>query len=163
MDNKYLILPTDKDIVHFGKGHDDQPPGRGSGRYPWGSGKRPKRKDRKVQKEEQKQKTKEEILKSGRAGAVASIQSDLTNQELREAVERIRLNEELSRYNAQQNVSKWEKAKKWGQRAQDVVNWTSTGIQAWNNFANIYNATIEGDSTKTKLPRVGGGNKKKKD
>ena len=25
-------------IAHSGKGHDDNPPGRGSGRYPWGSG-----------------------------------------------------------------------------------------------------------------------------
>ena len=24
-------------IAHYGKGHDDNPPGRGSGRYPWGS------------------------------------------------------------------------------------------------------------------------------
>lgn len=29
-------------LEHYGKGHDDSPPGRGSGRYPWGSGKRPK-------------------------------------------------------------------------------------------------------------------------
>lgn len=25
-------------IAHYGKGHDDNPPGRGSGRYPYGSG-----------------------------------------------------------------------------------------------------------------------------
>ena len=29
-------------LEHYGKGHDDNPPGRGSGRYPWGSGKNPK-------------------------------------------------------------------------------------------------------------------------
>lgn len=28
-------------LMHYGKGHDDNPPGRGSGRYPYGSGKRP--------------------------------------------------------------------------------------------------------------------------
>lgn len=28
-----------EDLLHYGKGHDDNPPGRGSGRYPWGSGK----------------------------------------------------------------------------------------------------------------------------
>lgn len=28
------------DLFHVGKGHDDNPPGRGSGRYPWGSGKK---------------------------------------------------------------------------------------------------------------------------
>jgi hypothetical protein len=35
---KYVIAPTGADIMHFGKGHDDNPPGRGSGRYAWGSG-----------------------------------------------------------------------------------------------------------------------------
>jgi hypothetical protein len=33
----YIIAPT-RDLVHYGKGHDDNPPGRGSGRYAWGSG-----------------------------------------------------------------------------------------------------------------------------
>lgn len=28
-------------LVHAGKGHDENPPGRGSGRYPYGSGERP--------------------------------------------------------------------------------------------------------------------------
>lgn len=28
-------------LAHYGKGHDDNPPGRGSGRYPYGSGERP--------------------------------------------------------------------------------------------------------------------------
>jgi hypothetical protein len=26
------------ELMHYGKGHDDNPPGRGSGRYAWGSG-----------------------------------------------------------------------------------------------------------------------------
>ena len=37
----YVIAPTSKDILHYGRGHDDSPPGRGSGRYAWGSGKKP--------------------------------------------------------------------------------------------------------------------------
>ena len=28
-------------LMHYGKGHDSNPPGRGSGRYPKGSGKNP--------------------------------------------------------------------------------------------------------------------------
>jgi hypothetical protein len=39
MYGNYVIAPT-RDLVHFGKGHDDNPPGRGSGRYAWGSGKK---------------------------------------------------------------------------------------------------------------------------
>lgn len=38
----YILAPTNTDILHSGKGHDDNPPGRGSGRYPWGSGKKNK-------------------------------------------------------------------------------------------------------------------------
>ena len=30
-----------KDLIHTGVAHDDQPPGRGSGRYAWGSGENP--------------------------------------------------------------------------------------------------------------------------
>ena len=36
----YALRPTQNDIIHYGKGHDDSPPGRGSGRYAWGSGKK---------------------------------------------------------------------------------------------------------------------------
>lgn len=35
----------DNYLEHYGKGHDDSPPGRGSGRYAWGSGERPHQHD----------------------------------------------------------------------------------------------------------------------
>lgn len=35
------------ELYHIGKGHDDNPPGRGSGRYPYGSGERPYQGDEK--------------------------------------------------------------------------------------------------------------------
>jgi hypothetical protein len=38
MENNYGWNLEDDFIAHYGKGHDDSPPGRGSGRYPWGSG-----------------------------------------------------------------------------------------------------------------------------
>lgn len=42
-DDVYVGMLVSRDsLKHYGKGHDDNPPGRGSGRYPWGSGKRPK-------------------------------------------------------------------------------------------------------------------------
>jgi hypothetical protein len=37
MQTYYIVASND--LLHFGKGHDDNPPGRGSGRYAWGSGK----------------------------------------------------------------------------------------------------------------------------
>lgn len=45
---QYVLQPTQNDILHFGKGHDDNPPGRGSGRYPWGSGKEPGNKRKEI-------------------------------------------------------------------------------------------------------------------
>ena len=38
--NGFDDLELDNYISHYGKGHDDNPPGPGSGRYEWGSGKR---------------------------------------------------------------------------------------------------------------------------
>lgn len=38
---KYIIIPTNSDLLHFGVSAKDGAPGRGSGRYPLGSGKRP--------------------------------------------------------------------------------------------------------------------------
>jgi hypothetical protein len=41
MQTYYIVASND--LLHFGKGHDDNPPGRGSGRYAWGSGDAKKR------------------------------------------------------------------------------------------------------------------------
>lgn len=38
MNNYSWNICCDNFIAHYGKGHDENPPGRGSGRYPWGSG-----------------------------------------------------------------------------------------------------------------------------
>lgn len=41
-DDVYTGMLVSRDsLKHYGKGHDDNPPGRGSGRYPYGSGERP--------------------------------------------------------------------------------------------------------------------------
>lgn len=149
MNTYYILSPTNSDIVHFGKGHDDNPPGRGSGRFPFGSGKRPKQ-----HVEPAKPKDKETVLKSGKAHDVLSMQTEFTNQELRDAVNRMQSIDDLKKYDARQRQSRWDKVNAIMKRAGDVVNWTSTGIRAWNNFAAIYNAAISGDPKKTKLPGI---------
>ena len=171
MDTFYVLAPTNSDVLHFGKGHDDNPPGRGSGRYAFGTGKRPnqhepkakkgffnfgkKSKKEKVKVEiEKPKKDKETILRSGNAHDVLSIQSELTNVELRDAINRMQNIDDLRKYDARQRKSNWDKVDNMMKRAGDVVNWTSTGIRAWNNFAAIYNAAISNDSTKTKLPGI---------
>ncbi len=169
MDTFYVLAPTNSDVLHFGKGHDDNPPGRGSGRYAFGTGKRPNqhepkakkgffnfgKKTKKVKVETEKpKKDKESILRSGNAHDVLSIQSELTNVELKDAINRMQNIDDLRKYDARQRKSNWDKVDNMMKRAGDVVNWTSTGIRAWNNFAGIYNAAISNDSTKTKLPGI---------
>lgn len=155
---EYKLYPTDRDILHFGKGHDDNPPGRGSGRFAFGSGKRPK------QHVIEKPKTKEEIIRSANPKAVLSIQSQLTNEELAEANRRIALNSEINKYVINEGNKKWKKLEDRMDRINKYVNWTGTGIKAWNNFAAIYNAIPSyGKTNKVSLPIIKmGGEKKKK-
>lgn len=162
---EYVLYPTERDILHFGKGHDDNPPGRGSGRFAFGSGKRPKQHiNEKEQKKEPK--TKEEIIRSSKAGDILSIQSELSTNELQDAANRCRLNEELKGYNAKQVRTKWDKMNDRMNKFNDIVRWSKYGAEAWNVFAATYNAAISSDKSKKPLPKItlnSGGDGKKKD
>jgi hypothetical protein len=112
----YIIAPTGADIMHFGKGHDDNPPGRGSGRYPWGSGKDPKASARRkrvadelftanvkggkdkpnISRAEQSLRESKKITDSvsnivKRYGYTNEDLSNMTNQELQSAITRMNL------------------------------------------------------------------------
>ena len=164
MNTFYVLKPTEGDILHFGKGHDDNPPGRGSGRFAFGTGKRPHQ----HVAEPSKPKTKEEILRSGSAKEVLSIHTELTNQELADAVRRLESLNSLGRVSAAQNRSKWDKLNDYRKYADDIVAWSSTGIKAWNNFAAIYNSAAKDKEGFTPLPGISmpnmnsGGDKNKK-
>ena len=160
MENNYMISSTERDIVHFGKGHDDNPPGRGSGRFAFGSGKRPgQHLSRKEKKAIKKLKTKDEILKGVSASDALRIQGDLSVDELNNMVRRIELNQKLMSYANAGKTDEWEKVKKIMDKTADVVNWTSTGIKAWNNVVSVYNSLS--DETTKKLPpiKIGGSSK----
>ncbi len=153
MNNYYIVNPTNNDILHFGKGHDDRPPGRGSGRFAWGSGKRPKQaleKNKKPKTEEEK----ENIIRSNRAKDIRSIQSELSTRQLEDAKKRLDLNASISEYAAREEDANWNKINRAMKRVNDVVNWTSTGIKAWNNFAAVYNSSVAGTNGKSKLPGI---------
>lgn len=89
---EYIIKPSRiRDIVHSGKGHDDNPPGRGSGRYAWGSGKKGQKKkikmdqllDRSIKKGKDKSPVSaaEEITKGARntVGDVSNVARDIAD------------------------------------------------------------------------------------
>ena len=157
---KYFLAPTNADILHFGKGHDDpNKPGRGSGRFAWGSGKRPKQS---LQKNAPKtEEEKQQIIRSGSARDILAIQSELTTDQLRDAKNRMDLRADLSKYSQAELDASWNRAKRHMDRVKTIVNFTSTGITAWDNFADIYNAANSDKKGFTKLPRVRGGNENK--
>lgn len=86
---RYILEPTYQDLLHYGKGHDDSPPGRGSGRFPWGSGKKGKKPV--TPKNYNKKKTK------AQSEATASNIDELSNEELKKRNERMRLEQEYAR------------------------------------------------------------------
>lgn len=85
---KYIGVSYGAALIHYGKGHNDNPPGRGSGRYPWGGGKTQTKK---------KLRTKDEILKKPTPEDLMEIRDELTDNELRNALNRIKMDKELSK------------------------------------------------------------------
>lgn len=117
-------------------------------------------KERKLQLERDKDK----ILKSGSASEILTkYQGELTNKELSEVAERIRLENQLKSYSSQEIKSGLDKLK----TVQSYTNVGSAlakdGIEIWNSFVSVYNATQDGKGKP--LPFIGrsdgGGNKKK--
>ena len=150
MNTYYILSPTNSDIVHFGKGHDDNPPGRGSGRFPFGTGKRPRQ-----HVEENKPKDKEAILKSADPHAILSIQDELTNKELNAAINRIQAINTLKAYDKAGISNGWKTINNVNQGINDVYRWGNTGKRTWNIFATAFNAVygIKHPYAK-KLPRI---------
>lgn len=103
---------------------------------------------------------KEQVLRSGTASEVMKYQGQLTNKELNEAAERIRLEKQLSGYSSQEVKSALDKLKK----VQAYTNVGSAlakdGIELWNSFASVYNATSSGKKDPLTLIGSGGGKKK---
>lgn len=169
-----LQCQDDNDLKHFGKGHDDSPPGRGSGRYAWGSGEQPKqkkglsgyiakRKQKKAQAEAQAiaqkrveamnkakelEENKTKTLMSGSATQVLQYQGQLTNQELSYVVQRLNFEEQLKSKSAAEMSSKMDQLNKTLGKLADTTtksaNFVKAGTDLYNGIAKIYNSTEEG-------------------
>lgn len=123
--------------------------------------------ERRKQAEEEKLKKKREadkqrVLREGSPSEVARYHGELTNRELADVAERLRLEKQINSYASDEVRSNLSKLKK----VQSYTNVGSAlakdGIEIWNSFAGIYNATAEG--RKSPLPfvtRGGGGGKDK--
>lgn len=158
---------------------------RRSGRYPWGSGKRPfqsgggLRKTKKKQfavdkKAEALQKAREtrernrahetekqQALREGTAADVLKFKSELSTREMQEALDRIRVTSQLNSY-AESDMKKFmNKVEDATKNVQTVTNVIKTGSELYNAVAKLYNATEEGKQKPLTL--IGGGGEQKKD
>jgi hypothetical protein len=87
---------------------------------------------------------KETVLKSGKASDILKYQGELTNQQLKTAVDRLQLENTLRDYSAKETTSTIRKVDKAVNTVGKVTQWAKVGTEAYNQFAKIYNATEEG-------------------
>lgn len=150
-------------LMHYGRGHDENPPGRGSGRYAYGTGKKweiksikdrikehqrvkaakklaEQRKAEKIDRA-QKQFNKEQVMKSGSREEVMANAKYLTNDELKQAIERVNTMERFAKSDPAVEAAKttFDKVNSAMGKAKQVSDWMNTGINLWNNMAKLNN------------------------
>lgn len=136
---------------------------RRSGRYPWGSGKRPfqsgggpsetKKSKKQLAAEKAKEtraknkareEEKQRVLKEGTATEVLGLKSELTTKELSEALERIQIISQIEPYSRKEVQSFMNKMDGVMQGVKTATNWIKTGTDTYNTLAKLYNTTDEG-------------------
>ncbi len=145
---------------------------RRSGRFPWGSGKRPfqsgggaigkavrfvrakkteKKRNENLKKAREKAAEnrklaadKDRVLKSGSATEVLRYKGKLTNQELSEVVRRLEFEEKIRNLSKKEIKTGIQKVDEYMKTLEKVTNCTKTGANAWNQFVDVYNATPQG-------------------
>lgn len=115
-------------------------------------------KQKKLEKEYQEKKT--QVLKSGKASEVAKYKGQMTNQELSDALNRIRWERELDNMTASETESNFEKIDKIMEKVGKVTNWANKSMDAYDAMATIYN--FRHPDNKVRYMRKGDGDKKKK-
>lgn len=191
-------LISENYLSHEGRGHDENPPGRGSGRYPWGSGKNPRQgtaadmrrakrtkrqADRIKARREKKEKEaavvakkaeeqKQKAIQSGDPDQVRAAQHLMTNEELRQALDRIDKMQQLNKISpsqqkdmrtAEQKVSDFMKhvdtLSGWLKTANNLYTQTNTMAK---NINDIRAGNFGKEKDKDKKPEQDGNNDDKK-
>lgn len=111
--------------------------------------------------EDELEKNKDKVLRSGKASDILKYQGKLTNKELQDAVRRLDLERDLKSYSSKEKEDALRKMDDLMKTVSTVTRWTNDGIKAWNTIANISNSL---SSSEKKLPTIntGGGESKKK-
>lgn len=87
-------------------------------------------KQKKLEKEYEEKRQK--ILRSGKASEVAKYKGQMTNQELRDALNRIQWEAELSKYSAAETKSNFDKIDDVMKRVGTATDWVNKGVNAYN-------------------------------
>lgn len=98
-----------------------------------------------ARKEKKREESVEEIVRSGDMKKILSSKDKLTEDELRTAVNRLRLEQDLKDVNAREKARGQETFKKFANTASDVANLTKSGIDIYNNVAKVINTFTDKD------------------
>lgn len=109
---------------------------RRSGRYPYGSGERPYQGDKQINLSDPD--IKKKVLKKADATFIEKkYKGDLSNQELREVVERLRLEDQLSNYSEKETKTLFKTVDQLMKKVKRITEWTVIALAAYNQIENI--------------------------
>lgn len=116
-------------------------------------------KQEKEKREKYLEENKERVLKSGSAKELAQYKGRLSNKELQDAWNRLELEAKIIS-KAQAQDMQPDKVEEFFKKLSTVTDYTKKGIDAWDTFADVYNAFNPSGKT---VKKIKGGKKKKKD
>lgn len=104
---------------------------------------------------------KQQILKSGKASDVQKYKGQMTNQELSDALNRIRWEKELDRMSSAEVKSNFDKVDEVMDKVGKVRNWANTAMDTYDTIATFHN--FRNPDNKWSYIKKGNEKKKKKD
>lgn len=177
-----FIEKDENDILHYGiKGK--------SGRYPLGSGDRPyqrmggkkssgfftrmKKSKTKGSKEEKEpldpeeakrkhEEDKQRAIKTGTATELMRFKGELTNQEYKEAIDRLNYEKNLKSLSQNEMDKAIDNFDRTMKKVKTVTDWVKIGTESYNTLARLYNATDNGKENPWTLIKMGDQPKKQK-
>ena len=97
--------------------------------------------------------TKATALQKGKASDVLQFKGNLTNQQLQDAVNRIRLEQTLSEFSSKEVKSNWDKVDSAMKHVRQVADWAKTTSDLFENADKIYKKIGGGNSQSTPNPK----------
>lgn len=104
-------------------------------------------------KEKKREESVEDIVRSGDMNKILSSKTKLTEDELRTAVNRLRLEQDLKDVSARKKARGQETIKRFAGAVNDVAKFTKNGIAIYNNITTVMNTFLGKD-----LKTIGGNN-----